>query len=376
MWLQIYYGLILFIGLYTFLFSYSNRRFYRKTSIDSFTHSGPKVSVLIPVRNEEKRIGSCIESLLHQNYLDYEIIILDDSSTDNTWNIITEYAEKNPLLKVISGKKLPSNWNGKNFALQQLAEIANGKYFLFTDADTVHSPNSISYGVTQLQKLSVSLLSGHPRQILPNKKTESVVSAMHFNSIFLIPLHIQYKTLYPLLGLAIGQYIFVDADAYRITGGYNSIQQFVTDDVHIARQFRKHGFFQAFTDLGDIITCNMYSSFTDAVKGISRSIVDFFDGKLLIPFILLFLIIAFITLPPFLIIYQLIFSIHQVSITAIFGIIFLQFAWFKTMRFHHYSKFTSICYLFTLFLIISMFLYGIVKIITKKGFEWKGRIVQ
>ena len=93
------------------------------------------VSILIPARNEEDNILTLLQSIYQQDYQNYEVIILDDSSEDNTYKICADFAEKHHQFRVIKGEKLPYDWLGKNYACHQLAKEAKGDYFLFLDAD-------------------------------------------------------------------------------------------------------------------------------------------------------------------------------------------------------------------------------------------------
>ncbi|RKY97237.1 MAG: hypothetical protein DRQ03_05700, partial [Candidatus Hydrothermota bacterium] len=103
-----------------------------------------KISVLVPVRNEERDLKLCLESLVKQNYPLYEIILLDDNSRDRSPEIMREFQRRFPeKIKIITSKPLPPGWTGKNWACHQLAKKANGDWLLFTDADTVHAAGCI-----------------------------------------------------------------------------------------------------------------------------------------------------------------------------------------------------------------------------------------
>ncbi|MDB5157278.1 MAG: glycosyltransferase family 2 protein, partial [Mucilaginibacter sp.] len=93
------------------------------------------VSVLIPVRNEAGNILSLLQSIKDQDYQNYEVLILDDESTDDTYNKCADFADKHTNFRVIKGKKLPQDWLGKNYACYQLAAEAKGNFLLFIDAD-------------------------------------------------------------------------------------------------------------------------------------------------------------------------------------------------------------------------------------------------
>ena len=113
--------------------------------------NGPFVSVLVPARDEELHIEPCIQSLVQQSYMNYEVLVLDDNSTDKTRELLDKLQKLYPdKLHVYSGKPLPQDWRGKVFAMKQLCERAKGEYLLFTDADTVHSSLSVSLAVTNI----------------------------------------------------------------------------------------------------------------------------------------------------------------------------------------------------------------------------------
>ena len=143
-----------------------NLIYLKSPSLDSkMPKNAPMVSVLIPARNEEDKIAQCLETLLRQDYLAYEILVLDDESTDSTAGIVKQFAAKDNRLRIISGLPLPDGWSGKNYACHQLAEEAKGEWLLFVDADTTHAPNMLSSVMSLALQMNISLLSGFPRQI-------------------------------------------------------------------------------------------------------------------------------------------------------------------------------------------------------------------
>src|ERR1700736_3336983 len=123
----------------------------------------PLVSVLIPARNEEHRIGKCLKSLLNQSYSNLEILVLDDQSEDDTAGVVTTIRGSN--LRLIAGKTLPPGWVGKSWACQQLADEARGELLLFTDADTIHPPGTISAVVSKQAATGADLLTVWPFQV-------------------------------------------------------------------------------------------------------------------------------------------------------------------------------------------------------------------
>ncbi|MEK6929052.1 MAG: glycosyltransferase [Thermoproteota archaeon] len=126
-------------------------------------HDNPKVSIILPARNEEEFIGKCLDSLIEQDYTNYEIIVVDDSSDDATGKIISEYAKKNSKIIPVSAQIKPDGWMGKNWACMEGYKKATGELLLFTDADTKHSQNVISLAVSHLLSFNLDALSAIPK---------------------------------------------------------------------------------------------------------------------------------------------------------------------------------------------------------------------
>ena len=143
--------IIIGLGVYFFCLSVSNAIRLAKESRPAELTDGSFVSVLIPARDEEAHIEQCIQSLMNQTYTNYEVLVLNDNSTDKTGEILDRLQALYPdKLKVFQGAPLQADWSGKPFAMKQLCQQAKGKYWLFTDADTVHSPSSISLAMTNI----------------------------------------------------------------------------------------------------------------------------------------------------------------------------------------------------------------------------------
>ena len=100
------------------------------------------ISVCIPARNEERNICACVEAVLNQTYPNFEVVILDDRSTDSTLEIL--HSIQNEKLEIINGSDLPSGWAGKPHALYQAANSARGDWLCFIDADTFLAPEALA----------------------------------------------------------------------------------------------------------------------------------------------------------------------------------------------------------------------------------------
>lgn len=382
----IYFCIFLAIGAIGFLFTSLNiltikkntadRCFVKKTLQESENSEESRnfVSVLIPARNEEKTIKACLDSLLQQSFTHYEILIYDDASTDGTWNIISSYADTHPNISAIQGTSLPQGWNGKHYALHCLAKKAQGDVYLFTDADTEHGRDSIAAGLANLKFNQTDMISGYPEQRLPNRLTQIIVSLMHFNISFILPLWRQHRSGNSLFGLAIGQYICMKSSVYWDIGGYEAVKHTITDDIHIARLLISRGYTQSFIKLTGIVSCRMYSNSREAYAGISRNIMDFFDNALYLPVLLAPLFFLFILFPPFIFLYQLFFH-GTCSVLLLSGTLLLYFSWLRVLIFFSYPKLLSLYFLMTLSLPVIMIGTSTYQIITRRGFQWKDRTV-
>ncbi|MDD5399262.1 MAG: glycosyltransferase, partial [Dehalococcoidia bacterium] len=120
-----------------------NMRYLRHLDSYPAPPAWPRCSVLVPARNEEANIGGCAGGLLDQDYPDFQVIVLDDNSTDRTWQILQDLAAEDTRLALIKGKPLPDDWLGKHWACSQLAEAADGELLVFVDADTYHEPGML-----------------------------------------------------------------------------------------------------------------------------------------------------------------------------------------------------------------------------------------
>ena len=151
------------------------RTFQDSPFLDKFEkkeHQKPKVSIILPARNEEKFIDKCLISLVNQDYTNYEIIAINDSSEDSTGDIIKKYAKKYPKVIPVDAKPKPEGWMGKNWAYAEGYKKASGDLLLFTDADTTHTSSVITLAVSHLLSLELDALTVIPRMLCLDRITK------------------------------------------------------------------------------------------------------------------------------------------------------------------------------------------------------------
>jgi len=238
----------------------------------------PKVSLLIPARNEEAVIGGLLESLEKLEYPDFEVIVCNDHSSDNTDEILNWVAGENDHFRWFLGDNLPGGWLGKNFACHQLAKKANGKYLIFLDADVELSKDSISKAVDFFQQKRLSLLSIFPQQQMESFAEKITVPVMNWILQSLLPMNLVQKTSFPSLSAANGQFMMFEAENYFINQWHSKVKNQNVEDIRLARMIKAEGLKTAVLMGNKDIFCRMYQHLNEAIAGFSRNIHEYFGG--------------------------------------------------------------------------------------------------
>lgn len=227
----------------------------------------PHVSVLIPARNEERNIRKCLDSVLAQDYPDFEVIVGDDQSEDNMASIVSSYDS----VILLKGKELPAGWVGKSWACHQLAKTATGELLLFLDADVTLEPQALSSAVAMMQEKKVKMLSCFPCQKTKHFGETLVVPIIDWLLLSFIPLDLVYRTSGAAISIAIGQFIIFDRVAYEQIGGHQKVAGKVTEDTELARLMKKSERRIIAVRSKGLVKCQMYHGFKESIQGLSRS---------------------------------------------------------------------------------------------------------
>ncbi len=239
----------------------------------------PLVSVLIPARNEEKNLAALLEGLIGQRYLNLEVIVYNDQSTDGTGKLLEKYCLMDSRIRSISGIQLPAGWTGKNNACHRLALEARGIYLLFLDADVTVAPELVGRATGFAVEHDLSLLSVFPRQIMKTAGEKLTVPVMNWILLSLLPLWLVGKSHYPSLSAANGQMMLFRAREYRHHRFHSMVKEINVEDIHIIRLMKRMGYpTQTLLSRGEI-SCRMYERYRDAIFGFTRSMFAFFGGS-------------------------------------------------------------------------------------------------
>jgi glycosyltransferase involved in cell wall biosynthesis len=235
--------------------------------------SRPAVSVIVPVRNEEASIGACLQSLVKQTGVDFELIAVDDASTDRT----LEIAQSFPLVRVMEAGALPEGWIGKNNALNAGTGQAHGEWLLFTDADTVHCPGSLARSLAEAKQHGAALLSYSPEQEVRGFWEKAVMPVIFAD---LASTYSPSRVSDPAspAAAANGQYILISREAYDAVGGHAAIASSLLEDVALARLVKRSGRRIFFRYGADAVRTRMYRTFAQLREGWTKNLAPLFPS--------------------------------------------------------------------------------------------------
>ncbi len=232
----------------------------------------PPVSILVPARNEERNIVPCVESLLRQDYPEFEVVVLDDDSHDNTPTLVADLvARAGGKLRVLTGAPVPPGWLGKHWACDQLARAARHDVLLFADADTVHHASTLREAVAALLASGAGGLSLIPRQVVGSAGEALVIPlipwVIHTFVPFLLP-----RT----AATAVGQFMLFRRAVYDAIGGHAAVRAEVVDDLALARNVHRAGLGWAFLDGSGRVTTRMYRGWDETARGLAKNLFPVF----------------------------------------------------------------------------------------------------
>ena len=232
----------------------------------------PRISVLVPARNEEDTIGPCVSSLLAQDYPDFQVIVLNDNSTDRTAAILSKLGQCDNRLMIINGQPLPPDWLGKHWACHQLYQAADGELLMFTDADTVHAPDTLRCASAALLEERADMLSILPRHNLGSLAEQLIMPVFALGAFANIPLSARLRPGNTKVVSSSGKLMLFQRRSYESMGGFQSIRQSVLDDLQLAERISLLGMRYRVFDGTDNVTCRMYHNWTEVHLGLSKNI--------------------------------------------------------------------------------------------------------
>ena len=217
----------------------------------------PKVSVCVPARNEERGIEACLKSLLKQDYPHFEVIAVNDHSTDSTGERMSDLAKTDSRLLVLEGDDLPEGWLGKPFALHQAFQKATGEILLFTDADPVFEPQALRTSVFNLLERDLDALTLMPKAEF-GSFWERAVQPVIFGFIASLTRFRKVNSPDHKSAMGFGAFLMFKRSVYDAIGGHECGKADVLEDVLIAKRLKKAGFKLLVADAKRLFSIRMY----------------------------------------------------------------------------------------------------------------------
>ena len=242
-----------------------------------------ELTVIVPARNEEGCLGACLDSLVSQSEeifelgKDWELVVVDDHSSDRTREIARSFAG----VTVLEAGKLEPGWTGKANAVWAAARRGRGRWLLFTDADTIHSPGCLRRAIHEAERHKVGMLSYSPRQIVSGPAQRTLMPLIFCELALAYP---PAKVSDPAqrIAAANGQFLLIEREAYRRLGGHPSVADKILEDVQLAFLAKRRKIGLRFRYADDAVAARMYRSTGAMIEGWSKNLALLFDNSLIL----------------------------------------------------------------------------------------------
>jgi chlorobactene glucosyltransferase len=233
--------------------------------------NAPLLSVCVPARNEERNIRACVEAILRQDYPNFEVIVLEDRSTDGTGAILHSLASQNGKLKVIGGSDLPKGWAGKPHALFQASATARGDWLCFVDADTLLSPTTLSSCYVKAIETKADMFTIMTFQVMGSFWEKVVMPiVMTALSVGFSPRKVNDPKSKD--AIANGQFILIKRSVYDAIGGHESVRDQIVEDKAISEKVKWNGYRLIVANGYSIVKTRMYTSLPEMWEGWTKNI--------------------------------------------------------------------------------------------------------
>jgi len=367
-------------GAWVFLIRSMLASFRNTPYLDKFPardHKNPKVSVILPARNEEEFIEKCLDSLLDQDYENYEIVVIDDSSTDSTGKIIKEYAIKDAKVIHVSARPKPDGWIGKNWACMEGYAAATGEILLFTDSDTEHSRNVISLAVAHLLSLDLDALTAIPRMVCLDSWTKITLPML---STFL---HTRFSALRvndpsKKTGYFFGSFFIIKRSTYEKVGMHQGVRQEIIEDGALGKKVKESGFKMKMVRGDHLISAIWARDGATLWNALKRLMVPLYLQNARIAVGIFFAVLFLLFMPFPLLAYASVFFSHSESFAALFVAAAVSSSLVYTAclldaRELHIRLAHAMCGPLGSLIIVCGFLSGILQAKRNRSVSWRGR---
>lgn len=329
------------------------------------------ISVLVPMRNEEARVEKLIHMLEAVEYTHVEYLLYDDDSTDQTVEKTENLIRGNPNFKLLRGKSLPGEWQGKPHACQQLANEAQGELLLWIDADVTFAPQTLQALANQFDNKKVDALSGFPKFLNSSFLEALLTPLLHFFIHMHLPIKLANSQAMVAASAASGAFIAIRRSVYEAIGGHYAVKNKIVEDIALFREVKRAGYHAALYHIADEVSCTMYGNAKDTWYGFEKNCFKAFNESYLMAWGVISFYLLYYVLPLPLAIYA-IFTGDPLLFLPLLCIMFQRLISDRVARQLNYTS---------LLMPLSAFIYCTLLIVTmwkkKQNIktDWKGREV-
>jgi hypothetical protein len=246
----------------------ANLRVYRPPATASVAQP---ISVLIPARNEEAKIGPSVRAVLANEGVEFEVVVLDDHSEDGTAQIVEEIARDDGRVRLVRAPELPVGWCGKQYACWTLSKVARYPLLVFLDADVRLEPDALARMSAFLDASRADLASGIPQQITVGLAEKLLIPLIHFILLGFLPIWRMRRNKRPSYSAGCGQLFIARREAYERCGGHSAIRTTLHDGIKLPRAFRAAGLRTDLFDATELASCRMYRSAGEVWQGLAKN---------------------------------------------------------------------------------------------------------
>ncbi|WP_059105003.1 glycosyltransferase [Shouchella shacheensis] len=329
----------------------------------------PLVSILVPLRDEERNVGLLIESLKELTYPKMEFIFLDDGSQDQTLDLLRTETKHLEHSRVIKGAPLPEGWVGKVHACYQLGMEAKGAYLLFLDADIRLRSHTVEKTVRLSQKKNAGLISGFPRFPVHSLLGRLLVPLQHVIIYVHLPLFIANHTMMSRASAAHGSFMFFSRCAYENVQGHRAVASSLVEDVHITRAVKEAGGRAILANITNVASCYMYESNREVWNGFLKNIFAGIGRSYLVASCIILFYSFFFILPLPLAVWGVLSGSYQLGIPLLITWMMRLLVDLRTKQ----NPFLCLLMPFSSMVLVVILVTSIHRTRVGDGFEWKGR---
>lgn len=334
----------------------------------------PKISVCVPARNEERGVGECLKSLLSQNYPNFEVIAVDDHSTDRTGAIMQALSEENSNLKVLQGADLPDGWLGKPFALHQAYKVAQGEFLLFTDADPVFKPMALNTAVHVMRERELDLLTLMPQAEF-GSLWERTVQPVIFGFIASLTRFRNVNDPDHKSAMGFGAFLMFRRAAYEKIGGHERGKADVLEDVLIAKRAKRAGLKLLVADAKQLFSIRMYYGLKEIWLGWQKNMFLAMRSSVSRATWHVLMVLGFVVTPYITLAVNIFERTGWLWIgVALFGVVLVTAACYKTCDELGLKRNTAALFPFGALVMAAIMANSMFHTLVRKTTQWRGRV--